>query len=323
MIDMQFDLNAKLEEIRAMKASNAEKNELSGMVAGEYAKAFMNTVDAPKTKKSREPWTDEDVMTVYNTIAKKYGDKDSWDYGLIKSDEFDASVSSMTESLDRTNGGIRSIIKIGTHSGNLSPSKKDKGAIGTALRYKRLAQNVGLLTEKAFVGSLYCGYTNDTVTLDEFATSVISIVDKESKTTETIDAVVTDGSVVAKHVVKVSVKNDNDKVFEKKKKSIVHRVLGARYTFDERVGIFKKVVSKLGNYQELESVYGKTSFSGFPPTDLSQTYANIASTVPNRTTSAIKNSVDHAVSVSRNPNHKYTKSRMEIYDAAVEAGFIV
>jgi hypothetical protein len=313
MIDMQFDLNAKLEEIRAMKASNAEKNELSGMVAGEYAKAFMNTVDAPTTKKSREPWTDEDVMTVYNTIAKKYGDKDSWDYGLIKSDEFDASVSSMTESLDRTNGGIRSIIKIGTHSGNLSPSKKDKGAIGTALRYKRLAQNVGLLTEKAFVGSLYCGYTNDTVTLDEFATSVISIVDKESKTTETI-----------KHVVKVSVKNNNDKVFEKKKKkSIVHRVLGARYTFDERVGIFKKVVSKLGNYQELESVYGKTSFSGFPPTDLSQTYANIASTVPNRTTSAVKNSVDHAVSVSRHPNLKYTKSKMEIYDAAVEAGFIV
>jgi len=321
MIDMQFDLNAKLEEIRTMKATVDEKNALSGMVVNEYTKAFMDTVDAPKTKKSRVPWEDNDVMTVYSTIEKKYGDKDSWKYGLIKSDEFDNSVTSMAKSLNRTNGGIRSIIKIATHSGNLSPSKKDKGAIGTALRYKRLAQNVGLLTEKAYVGTLYCGYTNGTVSLNDFATDIFSIVDKESKHIETIDAVVTNGSVVAKHVVKVSVKND--KVSEKKKKSIGHRVVGARYTFDERVGIFKKVVSKLGNYQELESVYGKTSFSGFPPTDLNQTYANIASTVPNRTTSAVKNSVDHAVIVSRNPDRKYTKSKMEIYDAAVEAGFIV
>jgi hypothetical protein len=312
MIDMQFDLNAKLEEIRAMKASKDEKNALSGMVVGEYTKAFMDTVDAPKTKKLRTPWKDADVMTVYDTIAKKYGDKDSWDYGLIKSDEFDASISSMTKSLDRTNGGIRSIIKIGTHSGNLSPSKKDKGAIGTALRYKRLAKNVGLLTEKSYVGSLYCGYTNGTITLNDFASAVsVSATNDKGDTTEQVTDEPT--TITKKNVVKVSVK----------KKNMGNRKLGLRYTYDERVGIFKKVVSKLGNYQELESVYGKTSFSGFPPTDLNQTYANIASTVPNRTTSAVKNSVDHAVSVSRHPNRKYTKSKMEIYGAAVEAGFIV
>jgi len=71
MIDMQFDLNAKLEEIRTMKATVDEKNALSGMVVNEYTKAFMDTVDAPKTKKSRVPWEDNDVMTVYSMPQKR------------------------------------------------------------------------------------------------------------------------------------------------------------------------------------------------------------------------------------------------------------
>jgi len=309
-INVSTDLNAKLAEIRSMNATKDEKNELSKVIANEYANAYMNAMDS-KSKKSYASWTDLDVLSVFQTIKMKYGNKDEWKYGLIKSNEFKDTLEGISLELNRTTGGVTSLIKIATHNGNISPAKKDKGALDTTIRYKILAHQVGLITEKSFVSAIYNGYSNNVINLDGLVTCITNIADIDNTKSDVIDKV-------------ENVEDAEESIYKKtisKLKSI--RKIGERYTFDERVGIFEELVKHVGTADEVESTYGNTSFCGFPPVGLKQSYDKIAKDRPNRTMSAIKNTVDNAVFVARNPNRKYTKSKIEIYEAAIEAGFIV
>ena len=310
MVDIQFDLNAKLEEIRAINASKDEKRALSNMAVSAYSNAYMDAADKKEeTKNDHATWEDADIITALSGIKKAHGEKSTWEYGLFKTDAYLSTVSDIAKELNRTEGAIHTLLKISTIGGNISKAKQKKGAINSAVRFKKLAQSVGLITEKAFVSALYNGYTVDALNLEAFASHINIHADNVTPSIPTVS----DEKEPVKETVKVTIK----------KKDMSNRKVGARYTYEERISIFKKVVAKIGNFKAIERTYGTTSFSGFPPIELTQEYVNIASNVPNRTTSAIKNTVDHAVSVARHPNRKYTKSRTEMYDAAIEAGFIV
>ena len=318
MVDMQFDLNAKLEEIRALNASKDEKQALSNMVVSEYSNAYMDAANKKEeTKKNYSHWEDADILTALGSIKDAHGEKSTWEYGLFKSDAYFKTVADIAEELNRTEGAVHTLLKLATISGNVSKAKKKKGGIESTIKFKKFAQSVGIITEKAFVDALYNGYTSDVLSLEEFISHISDVEPtiKSDDTKETLpsstDEPTNKKPAVAKETVKVTV---NKRGAGK---------LGARYTYSERLGIFKKVVAKLGNFNDVERKYGTTSFSGFPPTELNQVYVGIASNVPNRTTSAIKNTIDHAVSVSRHPDSNHTKSKTEMYDAAVEAGFIV
>lgn len=322
-----FDLNSKLQEIRAMKATADEKSTLTNMVASEYANSYM--VEAEKKEKSKNSfhWEDDDISAVFHDIKDAIGSKSTWEYGVFQTKKYDKTIADIAEKMNRTDGAIHSLLKIATINGNISKAKKKKGGIKSALRFKKIALSVGLINEKEFVGALYRGYDDGVLNLEEF----ISNINSETEATDETDIPknwqeLQDSDQVEQQEVDAEQDNRFMKVTTTKKRhrrskrtnwSIRH------YTFDERVSIFKKVVDTLGNYNDIELAYGQFSFSGFPPKDLNKFYANIASTVPHRTTSAVKNLVDHAVEVTRNTNDTHTKSKIENYSAAVEAGFIV
>lgn len=330
-----FDLNAKLQEIRSMKATADEKGMLTNMVASEYANSYMAEAEKKEKSKNSFHWEDDDILTVFHDIKNAIGTKSEWEYGVFQTKKYDKTIADIAEKMNRTNGAIHSLLKIATISGNISRAKKKKGGIKSALRFKKFALSVGLITEKEFVGMLYRGYDDDVLSLEEFISNInleteaMDETDIPKNWQELQDSDQAEQEAQVRPILQQKVDAEQDKrlmkvtAIKKRRRSKRTNWSIRHYTFNERVAIFKKVVDTLGNYNDIESAYGAFSFSGFPPKDLNQFYANIASTVPHRTTSAIKNLVDHAVEVTRNTNDKHTKSKIENYTAAVEAGFIV